>query len=92
MKQNQTGWDSIANDWFGKTALPNFVSYAPSENTLNLFEKIQGKKVLDIGCDSGHSLLYMGKHGAKELWGLDFPQFNFKMRKSYCANPVITLV
>jgi ubiquinone/menaquinone biosynthesis C-methylase UbiE len=33
-----------------------------------------GKKVLDIGCGSGHSLKWCGEHGAEELWGLDISE------------------
>jgi ubiquinone/menaquinone biosynthesis C-methylase UbiE len=32
---------------------------------------VSGKKVLEIGCGSGHSLKYHGDHNASELWGLD---------------------
>ncbi|HML47854.1 MAG TPA: class I SAM-dependent methyltransferase [Clostridia bacterium] len=71
MKQNQAAWNSIADDWFGSTALPVYGPTLPTENALNLFGSLTGKKVLDIGCGSGHSLLYQAKQGAAELWGLD---------------------
>lgn len=38
-----------------------------TEDELNLFEHIEGKVVLDIGCGSGHSLKYMGDKMSKEL-------------------------
>ena len=71
LAQNKVSWDSIADDWFGSTALPTYGPTLPKEDTLNLFNIIDNKKVLDIGCGSGHSLLYTAKQGAKELWGLD---------------------
>lgn len=64
-------WDSIADEWFGSTTLPEYGPTLPKEDTLNLFHLLDNKTVLDIGCGSGHSLLYMDKQGAKELWGLD---------------------
>jgi ubiquinone/menaquinone biosynthesis C-methylase UbiE len=69
--QNKAAWDSIADEWFGSTALPTYGPTLPKEDTLSLFGPLDGKIVLDIGCGSGHSLLYTAKRGAKELWGLD---------------------
>jgi SAM-dependent methyltransferase len=69
--QNKLSWDFIADEWFGSTALPTYGPTLPKEDTLNLFDLLDNKKVLDIGCGSGHSLLYTAKRGAKELWGLD---------------------
>ncbi len=43
--------------------------YTASEDEIHLFDSIKGKKVLDIGCGSGHSLQYMAEHGAEEVWG-----------------------
>ena len=71
LKQNQTSWDAIADDWFGTTALPEYGCRMPTETELGLFGNVTGKKLLDIGCGSGHSLLYHAQHGAGELWGLD---------------------
>lgn len=71
LAQNKIGWDYIADEWFGSTALPTYGPTLPKEDTLNLFNSLNNKNVLDIGCGSGHSLLYIAKRGAKELWGLD---------------------
>lgn len=69
--QNKIGWDFIADEWFGSTSLPTYGPTLPKEDTLKLFDFVDNKKVLDIGCGSGHSLLYTAKRGAEELWGLD---------------------
>ncbi len=71
LKQNKEGWDIIADEWFGSTALPTYAPNMNTEDELKLFGDIKGKKVLDIGCGSGHSLKYMGEKQASELWGLD---------------------
>lgn len=71
LDQNKNSWNAIADDWFGTTALPTYGCHIPDENSLNLFGEVKGKKVLDIGCGSGHSLKFMGDKGAAELWGLD---------------------
>ncbi|MDR7856592.1 class I SAM-dependent methyltransferase [Tissierella sp.] len=69
--QNKKSWDAMADSWFGTTALPTYGCLIPTEDELKLFPDIQGKKVLDIGCGSGHSLKWCGDKGASELWGLD---------------------
>ncbi|WP_248928541.1 class I SAM-dependent methyltransferase [Paenibacillus hamazuiensis] len=71
LEQNKKFWDRTADKWVGVTALPQLGCLTPSEEDLHLFGDVSGKKVLDIGCGSGHSLKYLGDHHASELWGLD---------------------
>lgn len=71
LKQNKEAWDAIADDWFGTTALPIYGVFIPTETELSLFGDVKGKRLLDIGCGSGHSLKYHGDNGASELWGID---------------------
>lgn len=71
LTQNKQSWDAIADEWFGTTALPIWGCSVPTEDELHLLENISGKKILDIGCGSGHSLKYCGENGAAELYGLD---------------------
>jgi len=71
LTQNKSSWNAIADDWFGVTALPTYGCLCPMEDELHLFPELSSKKVLDIGCGSGHSLKWCGDHGASELWGLD---------------------
>lgn len=71
IKQNRESWDAIADSFFGVTALPVYGCFIPTENELGLFPVMTNKKVLDIGCGSGHSLKWCGDNGANELWGLD---------------------
>ena len=69
---NRAGWDRAAPSFHGGTALPEYGPLAPTEDTLRLLELAPGMRVLELGCGSGHSLLYLAEHGAGELWGLDF--------------------
>ncbi len=78
LTQNKNSWNVIADDWFGTTALPEYGCLIPKETELNLFGDVKGKKMLDIGCGSGHSLLYHGQSGADELWGLDISEKQLK--------------
>lgn len=68
---NKESWEKSAERFFGRAALPDYGPFSPSEEQLKLFGDISDLKVLDIGCGSGHSLLFMGSQGAEELWGLD---------------------
>jgi len=74
LTQNKSSWDNMADDWFGTTALPVYGCLTPTEDELKLFGSLNGKKVLDIGCGSGHSLKWCGDNGAGELYGLDFSE------------------
>jgi len=71
LAENKSSWNKMADSWFGVTALPTYGCLCPNEDELHLFPDLNGKKVLDIGCGSGHSLKWCGDHGSAELWGLD---------------------
>jgi SAM-dependent methyltransferase len=71
---NRAGWNKAAPHFYGVTALPIYGPLAPTENDLRLLDQIRGARLLEIGCGSGHSLLYLGEHGAAELWGLDLSE------------------
>lgn len=71
LAQNRESWNAMADAWFGTTALPTYGCLAPTEEELGLFPPLGGKRVLDLGCGSGHSLAWCGGRGAAELWGLD---------------------
>lgn len=66
---NRVGWNKAAPHFYGVTALPIYGLLAPTENDLRLLDSIRGARLREIGCGSGHSLLYLGEHGAAELWG-----------------------
>jgi len=71
LEQNKRFWDQTADKWVGVTALPTLGCLIPTEEDLHLFGDVSGKRVLEIGCGSGHSLKYLGDQNASELWGLD---------------------
>lgn len=74
LQQNKESWDKVAHHFNGIDALPSYGPFSQTEEELRLFEEIENKKVLDIGCGSGHSLLYMADKGASELWGIDLSE------------------
>lgn len=81
--QNKQSWDSMADSWFGTTSLPAYGCYIPTEDELKLFPDLKNKRVLDIGCGSGHSLKWCGDNGASELWGLDISTKQIENAKLY---------
>lgn len=88
--RNKASWNAMADSWFGTTALPAYGCAIPSEEELGLFPDLHGKKVLDIGCGSGHSLKWCGERGASELWGLDLSEKQIEnagrfLKESGCA-------
>jgi ubiquinone/menaquinone biosynthesis C-methylase UbiE len=68
---NKNSWNEAADRFYGRNPLPEYGPLAPTEDELQLLGDVTGQKVLEIGCGSGHSLLYMDRQNAGELWGLD---------------------
>ena len=72
---NQKGWNKVAPLFYGGTALPKYGPLAQTEDELRLIPDLDGKKVLELGCGSGHTLSYLWENrNASELWGIDFSE------------------
>lgn len=67
---NSLFWDTKGNEVLGATALPLYGAFVSEENH-RLLGNVSGKKILEIGCGSGQSLLYLGQRQPAELWGTD---------------------
>lgn len=85
LNANKNYWDNNADEWFGVTALPNYGVQFVTEDELNLFGDVTGKKMLEIGCGSGHSLKYHGDNNAAELWGIDISTMQVENADKYLA-------
>ncbi|MDR1690088.1 MAG: GNAT family N-acetyltransferase [Clostridiales bacterium] len=90
LAQNKSSWNAIADSFFGVTALPLYGCLCPTEDDLHLFPNLSGRRILDIGCGSGHSLKWCADNGAGELWGLDMSDAQIKnagdfLNESGCA-------
>lgn len=83
LNTNKNYWDNNADEWFGVTALPTYGVQFATEDDLKLFGDVSGKKMLDIGCGSGHSLKYHGDNNAAELWGIDISEKQVESAKKY---------
>ena len=83
IKTNQSYWNEHADLWFGTTALPTLGLYFPTEEELQLFGDVSGKKMLEICCGSGHSLKYNADKGASELWGIDISEKQLENAATY---------
>lgn len=82
IENNKKSWDIVAKHFAGGDALPYYGPFAQTEEKLHLIGSVEGKKVLEIGFGSGHSLLYMNNKGAKELWGVDFSNTQKELAQS----------
>ena len=74
IEKNKRYWNDHADLWFGATALPKYGVRFVTEDELHFFSDVEGKKVLELCCGSGHSLKYLADKGAGELCGLDLSQ------------------
>lgn len=70
---NAQFWCTKGNEVIGCLALPHYGAFI-TEDRCQLLGNLKNKKVLDICCGTGHSMLYMGKKGVSELWGVDISQ------------------
>lgn len=87
---NRQYWDGAADNWFGVTALPEYGVLCVTEDELHLFGDVTGKRMLEICCGSGHSLVYQAQHGAGELWGLDISESQLRNAKRHLAANGVT--
>jgi ubiquinone/menaquinone biosynthesis C-methylase UbiE len=74
---NRDFWSTIGNDVLGATALPFYGAFV-SEEKHRLFGDVSGKRLLEIGCGSGESLLYHAERCTAELWGMDISESQLK--------------
>ncbi|MBF4691532.1 hypothetical protein [Fusibacter ferrireducens] len=49
---NKNYWNTNSDEWFGVTALPQYGVQFVTENELNLFGDVAGKRMLELGCGS----------------------------------------
>ena len=79
---NSIFWDTKGNDILGATSLPFYGAFV-SEEKCQLFGDVSGKKMLEIGCGTGHSLQYQGERNASELWALDLSEKQIEKAKQH---------
>ena len=81
---NQKGWDEVAPQFYGRTALPQYGPLAMTEEDLHLIDSLKEKAVLELGCGSGHTLCYLAKvKEARELWGIDLSRTQIHLAQEY---------
>jgi AraC-like DNA-binding protein/SAM-dependent methyltransferase len=83
-KTNSSFWNTKGNEVIGTTALPMYGAFV-SEEKCHLFGDVSGKKLLEIGCGTGHSLKYHGDRKASELWGIDISEKQIEKAKEYLS-------
>jgi AraC-like DNA-binding protein/SAM-dependent methyltransferase len=81
-KTNSSFWDTKGNEVIGTTALPLYGAFV-SEEKCHLFGDVSEKKLLEIGCGTGHSLQYHGDRKASELWGIDISEKQIEKAKQH---------
>jgi len=83
-KTNSSFWDTKGGEVLGNTSLPFYGAFV-SEEKCQLFGDISGKKMLEIGCGTGHSLQYLGERKASELWGMDISEKQIEKATQHLA-------
>jgi len=84
LKINQNGWNILAPQFYGGTALPNYGPLAMTEQDLQLIDDLASKSILELGCGSGHTLHYLSKYKhAAEVWGIDLSQEQLRLAQEF---------
>lgn len=81
---NSFFWDTAGGEVLGNTSLPFYGAFV-SEEKHRLFGDVSGKKVLEIGCGTGHSLRYLGERKTSELWGIDISEKQIEKATQHLA-------
>jgi 2-polyprenyl-3-methyl-5-hydroxy-6-metoxy-1,4-benzoquinol methylase len=72
---NKSFWSSVAEGYSGKFKGDvndfYFGPTCPPDSKLHLLPSLQGKRVLELGCGTGHNAVYLAKHGAR-VTAIDF--------------------
>lgn len=84
-KINNTFWDTKGDEVLGNTSLPFYGAFI-SEEKCQLFDDVSGKKVLEIGCGTGHSLQYLAERKVFELWGMDISEKQIEKAMQHLAS------
>lgn len=84
-KINNTFWNTKGGEVLGITSLPFYGAFL-SEEKCRLFDDVSGKKVLEIGCGTGHSLQYLAERKASELWGMDISEKQIERATQHLAS------
>ena len=88
---NQQGWNKVAPLFYSGTALPKYGPLASTEEEVNLIPDLAGKKALELGCGSGHTLAYLKEHkNASELWGLDLSETQVDFTREFLGEKNIS--
>lgn len=69
-RTNAEFWNADGDAALGAISLPDYGAFV-SEDALNLFGDLRGRRVLELGCGRGDSLKYAFERGASELYGID---------------------
>jgi ubiquinone/menaquinone biosynthesis C-methylase UbiE len=84
---NKDGWNKVAEQFFeGSFDILDYGQFAPTEEELDLLGEINNSTILEVGCGSGHTLEYLAKRGAKELWGIDLSSKQIETARQVVSN------
>ena len=83
--RNRGAWDDVAGSGQGRTALPDYGPLCESEEELNLLGEIANRKVLELGCGDGQSLVYLHRRGCAELAGIDISEAQIAIARENLA-------
>ncbi|HLH46093.1 MAG TPA: class I SAM-dependent methyltransferase, partial [Acidimicrobiales bacterium] len=88
---NNVTWDRFTSSYHEAGKLPSSVQYGPdipNEDELRLLGDVKGKRVLELGCGGGQSLVAFAKAGATAI-GVDCSTRQLAYARRLCAREEI---
>lgn len=77
---NRLAWEKNADRFIASEALPSLFPYDNGEY-IHLLGDVNSKKILELGCGSGHSMKYLIERGASFVEGVDFSKKQIQIAK-----------
>ena len=75
LSTNKKAWDYVAKKYQGACCLPAWGPFGVCAEK-DLLGSLEGKTVFEIGCGSGHSIVYVASLGVKKAYGVDISTSN----------------
>jgi SAM-dependent methyltransferase len=84
-------WNRVAVQYYSRSLPPTTVRYSllvPTETQLNLLGDVRGKRVLDLGCGSGHNSVALAKAGG-QVTGVDISDVQVDLARTLAEQEAV---
>ncbi len=73
LQSHHDAWNFLSSEYVGGASLPSWGTNCEGQN-LPILGDVKGKTILELGCGSGDSIIYLLKQGATKVVAIDFSE------------------